>query len=336
MQKMPNHDDNLTRCAILMMSVGEDAAAEVFKYMGASEVQQIGAAMAHLQQVSRSEVDQVLENFREEIEQFTAVTLGSGEYIRSVLIKALGQDRAAAILDDILDSSQASSSGIDALNWLEPANVAELIGNEHPQIIATILVHLERDRAAAVLALLNERVRQDVMMRIATFGGVQPVALQELTSVLNQVLAGQGAKRARMGGVRTAAEILNFMNSTEEESLVAALREADSDLTQRIIDEMFTFENLVDVEDTSIRRILEDTDSQLLATALKNATPELRQKFFRNMSSRAAEMLEEEIESMGPVRVSQVESEQKAILLAARKLADAGQISLSTREDDYV
>jgi len=333
---MPNHDDNLTRCAILMMSVGEDAAAEVFKYMGASEVQQIGAAMAHLQQVSRSEVDQVLENFREEIEQFTAVTLGSGEYIRSVLIKALGQDRAAAILDDILDSSQASSSGIDALNWLEPANVAELIGNEHPQIIATILVHLERDRAAAVLALLNERVRQDVMMRIATFGGVQPVALQELTSVLNQVLAGQGAKRARMGGVRTAAEILNFMNSTEEESLVAALREADSDLTQRIIDEMFTFENLVDVEDTSIRRILEDTDSQLLATALKNATPELRQKFFRNMSSRAAEMLEEEIESMGPVRVSQVESEQKAILLAARKLADAGQISLSTREDDYV
>ncbi|MFA5664736.1 MAG: flagellar motor switch protein FliG [Burkholderiaceae bacterium] len=336
MPKPTDNEDSLARCAILMMSVGEDAAAEVFKYMGAAEVQQISAAMARLQQVSRAEVDHVLERFREEVEQLTAVTLGSGDYIRSVLVKALGQDRAAAILDDILDNAQGSSSGIDALNWLEPSNVAELIGNEHPQIIATILVHLERDRAAAVLTLLNARIRQDVMLRIATFGGVQPVALQELTAVLNGVLAGQGAKRARMGGVRTAAEILNFLNSSEEESLVTALREADGDLTQRIIDEMFTFENLIDVEDASVRRILEETDSQLLAVSLKNASPELRQKFFRNMSSRAAEMLEDEIETMGPVRVSQVETEQKAILLAARKLADAGQISLSTREDDYV
>lgn len=333
---MPNPEPDLNRCAILMMSLGEDAAAEVFKYLSSREVQQIGSAMANLKQVTRADVDEVLEDFRREADQFMAVTLGSDDYIRSVLTKALGTDRAASLIEDILEAGEGTGSGIDALNWLEPANVAELIADEHPQIIATILVHLERDRASAVLALLNERSRNDVMMRIATFGGVQPAALHELTDVLNEVLSGQGAKRSKMGGVRTAAEILNFMNTTEEEAVVSSLREIDADLAQRIVDEMFVFDNLADVEDAAIQLILKEIDTASLTIALKGASEELCAKFFKNMSNRAAEILRDDLEAQGPVRMSRVETEQKAILMVARKLADAGQINLSMGNDQYV
>ncbi|MGB3836047.1 flagellar motor switch protein FliG [Castellaniella sp.] len=333
---MPNPDADLDRCAILMMSLGEDAAAEVFKYLSSREVQQVGSAMANLKQVTRADVDNVLEDFRREADQFMAVTLGSDDYIRSVLTKALGTDRAAGLIEDILEAGEGTGSGIDALNWLEPANVAELIADEHPQIIATILVHLERDRSSAILALLNERLRNDVMMRIATFGGVQPAALHELTEVLNQVLSGQGAKRSKMGGVRTAAEILNFMNTTEEEAVVSSLREVDADLAQRIVDEMFVFDNLADVEDAAIQLILKEIDTASLTIALKGAGEELSAKFFKNMSNRAAEILRDDLEAQGPVRMSRVEAEQKAILMVARKLADAGQINLSMGNDQYV
>ena len=334
---MPNPEANLSRCAILMMSLGEDEAAEVFRHLTSREVQQIGLAMANLRQVSRADVDKVLEDFRREADQFMAVTLGSDDYIRSVLTKALGTDRAASIIEDILEAgSDANASGIDALNWLEPANVAELIGDEHPQIIATILVHLERDRASAVLALLNERIRNDVMMRIATFGGVQPAALHELTDVLNEVLSGQSTKRSKMGGVRAAAEILNFMNTAEEEAVVNSLRELDADLAQRIVDEMFVFDNLLDVEDAAIQLILKEIDTASLTIALKGASEELCAKFFKNMSNRAAEILRDDLDAQGPVRMSRVETEQKSILLVARKLADAGQINLSMGSDEYV
>lgn len=333
---MVRPDLDLTRCAILMMSIGEDAAAEVFKFLSAREVQQIGAAMANLKQITRADVDTVLEEFRNEADQFLAVTLGSDDYIRAVLTKALGTDRAAGLIEDILEAGEGSGSGIDALNWLDPTNVAELIADEHPQIIATILVHLERDRASAVLALLNERLRNDVMMRIATFGGVQPSALHELTDVLNDVLSGQGAKRSKMGGIRTAAEILNFMNSSEEEAVVHSLREVDADLAQRIVDEMFVFDNLADVENTAIQLILKEIDTASLTIALKGATDELRDKFFKNMSNRAAEILRDDLDAQGPVRMSRVEQEQKAILQIARKLAESGEIALTMGNDEYV
>lgn len=329
-------ETDLDRCAILVMSLGEDAAAEVFKYLSAREVQLIGGAMANLKQITRGDVDKVLEDFRQEADQFLAVTLGSDEYIRSVLTKALGTDRAAGLIEDILEAGDGGN-GIDALNWLDPNSVAELICDEHPQIIATILVHLERDRASAVLALLNERLRNDVMLRIATFGGVQPAALHELTDVLNNMLSGQGAKRSKMGGVRTAAEILNFMSSAEEDAVVASLRELDADLAQRIVDEMFVFDNLADIEDTAIQLILKEIDTTSLTVALKGAPEELREKFFKNMSNRAAEMLRDDLEAQGPVRMSKVEEEQKNILQVARKLAEAGQFSLGgLGKDEYV
>src|SRR5690625_6105518 len=237
-----------------MMALGEDAAAEVFRYVNPREVQALGMAMAQLRQVTRAAMDQILESFRAEADQFMAVTLDSDDFIRSVLNKALGEDRAAGIIEDILDSGDGDSGGIDALNWLDAASVAELISDEHPQIIATILVHLERDRAADILVELPERLRDDVVLRIATFGGVQPNALQELTEVLNKMLSGQGAKRSKMGGPRTAAEILNYMSSVNEEAIVDNLRDMDNDLTERIVEEMFVFENLADIEDTADRK----------------------------------------------------------------------------------
>jgi len=325
--------DGMTRGAILMMSLGEDAAAEVFKYLSAREVQQFGAAMANLKQATREDVGSVLEEFRQESEQFVAVTLGSDDYIRGVLTKALGSDRAAGLIEDILEAGD-SGSGIDALNWLDPHTVAELIGDEHPQIIATILVHLERDRSAGVLALLNERLRNDVMLRIATFGGVQPSALSELTDVLNKVLEGQGAKRSKMGGVRTAAEILNMMNAQQEEAVVASLKDRDADLAQKILDEMFVFANLNDVEDRHIQVLLKEIDNDSLMIALKGANEALRDKFLRNMSSRAADMMREDLQSQGPIRLSKVEGEQKKILQIARRLSESGQIELGASGDD--
>lgn len=328
-------DKSLERCAILMLSLGEDAAAEVFKYLSAREVQRIGTAMANLGKITRSDVDEVLESFRDEADQFMAVSLGSDDYIRSVLTKALGTDRAAGLIEDILDASDGSG-GIDALNWLEPASVAELIQDEHPQIIATILVHLERDRASDVIELLNERIRTDVLLRIATFGGVQPTALQELTEVLNEVLSGQSIKRSKMGGVRTAAEIINNMSSSQEEAVVSALRDIDADLADDIVEEMFVFDNLVDIEDSAIQLILREIDINALTIALKGVPEELTEKFMKNMSNRAAEMLRDDLEAQGPVRISKVEAEQKAILQVARNLAESGAFTLTGGTDDYV
>ncbi|HUH88908.1 MAG TPA: flagellar motor switch protein FliG [Pusillimonas sp.] len=334
---MPSHsnnsEQNLERCAILMMSLGEDAAAEVFKFLSAREVQLVGTAMASLTQVTRNDVDKVLEEFRQEADQFMAVTVGSDEYIRSVLNKALGNDRAAGLIEDILEASDGSN-GIDALNWIDANSVAELISDEHPQIIATILVHLERDRASAVLALLNERLRNDVVLRIATFGGVQPSALHELTDVLNDMLSGQGAKRSKMGGVRTAAELINYLSSSDEDAVVSNLRELDPDLAQRIVDEMFVFENLIEIEPAAIQLILKEIDTATLTIALKGSPEEVRETFMKNMSNRAAEMLRDDLEAQGPIRMSRVEEAQKEILQVARRLAEAGQFTLNRRGDD--
>jgi len=325
---------NLKQCAILLLSLGEDLAAEVFKHLSTREVQQLGKAMSNLKHVTRSDVETVLEAFHQDVEQFAAVTLGSDAYVRSVLTKALGTARASDVLDDILEANQ--EEGLQALNWLDAANVAELIGNEHPQIIATVLVHLERGHAGEVIALLPERLRNDVMMRIATFGGVQPTALGELTQVLNNALSGQSVKRSNMGGVRTAAEILNLMSHAEEENIITNLRAVDADLAQRIVDEMFVFEHLVDLEDRAIQLILKEVETSSLSIALKSAPDDLREKIFKNMSNRAAQMLRDEIEVQGPVRMSKVEQEQKAILEIARRLAEEGQFSLGGGNDAYV
>lgn len=323
------------RGAILLLSLDEDSAAEVFKYLSSREVQDISQEMAKLGQVSHEEMALVLREFHDETEQFTAINLHSNDHIRAVLTKALGSERASSLIEDILETSN-TASGIDSLNLMEASMVAEMIRDEHPQIIATILVHLERGQAADILELFDEKQRDDVMLRIATFSGVQPAALQELTEVLSSMLDGTNLKRSKMGGVRTAAEILNLMNSAQEEQVINVVRAHSEDLAQRIIDEMFLFENLLDIDDRGIQLVLREIETNSLVIALRGAEDALIDKFTRNMSQRAAQLMREDMENRGPVRLSQVENEQKAILGVVRRLADSGEIALSGGDDGYV
>ncbi|EHH7721061.1 flagellar motor switch protein FliG [Escherichia coli] len=328
---------NLTgtdKSVILLMTIGEDRAAEVFKHLSQREVQTLSAAMANVTQISNKQLTDVLAEFEQEAEQFAALNINANDYLRSVLVKALGEERAASLLEDILETRD-TASGIETLNFMEPQSAADLIRDEHPQIIATILVHLKRAQAADILALFDERLRHDVMLRIATFGGVQP-KVAELTEVLNGLLDGQNLKRSKMGGVRTAAEIINLMKTQQEEAVITAVREFDGELAQKIIDEMFLFENLVDVDDRSIQRLLQEVDSESLLIALKGAEQPLREKFLRNMSQRAADILRDDLANRGPVRLSQVENEQKAILLIVRRLAETGEMVIGSGEDTYV
>ena len=326
-------DEGTRKSAILLMSLGEEGAGSVLKLLPQDAIQALGAAMATLAQIKRAEVSEVLEEFRLETEQYSALHLDSGSYLRAVLSKALGSDRAADMLDTIFKPHE-SANGIERLNLLEANEVVELIRDEHPQIIATLLVHMDRNKAADVLEKLPERVRHDAILRVATFGGVQPAALKELTDVLTDMLSGEGVKRSRLGGVRAAAEIVNMMSSTQEESVIKHVREHDEALAQKMIDEMFLFENLLELEDRSVQLLLKEIESETLIIALKGAPQELRDKFLKNMSQRAAESLREDIEVRGPVRVSQVETEQKNILLIVRRLADAGEIVIGGQGND--
>lgn len=330
-----NAISGVRRSAILLLALDEDSAAEVFKFLSAKDIQQISMEMSRLDQVSHDEMKQVLDAFHRETEEFIALDLNSSEHIRSVLTKALGSDRASGLIEDILESS-GTNSGIDALNLMEAPMVAELIRDEHPQIIATVLIHLERHQAAAVLETFDEKLRNDVVLRVATFSGVQPAALQELTEVLTSMLDGQNLKRSKMGGVRTAAEILNLMNTSLEEAAIETVRAHSEDLAQKIIDEMFLFENLVDLDDRSIQMLLKEIDTNVLVVALKGAPDTLLDKFLRNMSQRAADLIREDMEARGPIRLSQVEAEQKTILQIVRRLAETGEIVLGGGDDTYV
>ncbi|WP_028227624.1 flagellar motor switch protein FliG [Paraburkholderia ferrariae] len=328
--------EGAVKSALLLMSIGEEEAAEVFKFLGPREVQKIGTAMATLKNVKREEIEVILQEFVKEAEQHTAFSLDSNDYIRNVLNKALGEDKAGAIIDRILQGGD--TSGIEGLKWMDSGSVAELIKNEHPQIIATILVHLDRDQASEIASCFSERLRNDVLLRIATLDGIQPQALRELDDVLTGLLSGSdNLKRSPMGGIRTAAEILNFMTSQHEEGVLENVRQYDAELAQKIIDQMFVFENLLDLEDRAIQLLLKEVESESLIISLKGAPPALRQKFLANMSQRAAELLAEDLDARGPVRVSEVEAQQRRILQIVRNLAESGQIVIGGKaEDAYV
>ncbi|MCK6405498.1 MAG: flagellar motor switch protein FliG [Rhodocyclaceae bacterium] len=320
-------EDGIEKAAILLVSLGEEQAAEVLKHLGPREVQKIGHAMAALKSVPRTRVETVLDDFNKTAQESAAMHVDSDAYVRSVLTKALGDDKASNLISRILQGGD--TAGIEGLKWMDAPTVADLIKNEHPQIIATILVHLDHDQASDILNQFTERLRNDVVLRIATLEGIQPAALKELNDVMMRILSGSSnIKKAAMGGVRPVAEILNFMGSANETAVVDAIREYDPDLAQKILDEMFVFENLMDLDDRSVQLLLREIQSDSLILALKGASPELREKIFKNMSQRAAEMLREDLEARGPVRLSEVESEQKEILKIVRRLADEGQIVL--------
>ena len=320
-------EDGIEKAAILLLSLGEEQASEVLKHLGPREVQKIGHAMALLKSVPRTRVENVLDDFNKSAGESAAVHVDTDAYIRSVLTKALGDDKASNLISRILQGGD--TAGIEGLKWMDAPTVADLIKNEHPQIIATILVHLDHDQASDILNQFTERLRNDVVLRIATLEGIQPGALKDLNEVMLRILSGSAnIKKADMGGVRSVVEILNLMGTANETSVVDAIREYDPDLAQKILDEMFVFENLNDLDDRSVQLLLREIQSDSLILALKGASPELREKIFKNMSQRASEMLREDLEARGPVRVSEVESEQKEILKIVRRLADEGQIVL--------
>lgn len=326
-------DEGIKKSAILLMTLGEAEAASVIKLLGPKEVQKLGEAMSNLQNITRNEIEETLQQFCSETEGKTTLGQDSSSYIRKVLTTALGDEKAANLIDRILHGGD--TSGIEGLKWMDSPSVVELIKSEHPQIIATILVHLERDQASEILSLFEERLRNDTLLRIATLDSIQPDALRELNDVLTKLLAGSSnIRKIALGGVRTAAEILNFVPTAQEASVIDNIKQYDEELAQKIMDEMFVFDNLIDIDDHGIQLLLREVQSESLIIALKGAQEELRKKIFKNMSQRAAEALREDLESKGPVRVSEVEAEQKEILKVVRQLADDGQIVLGGKGDD--
>lgn len=326
-------DKGVEDAAILLMSLGEEEAAEVFKHLQPKEVQRLGETIARLKVVPREQVEDVLERFDAVAETHSTLVSDTDEYVRSVLRKALGEDKANLLLDRILQGSDVSS--IESLKWMDAVSVAELLRNEHPQIIAAILSHLDYDQTSSVLRAFTERQRNEVLVRIATLDGIQPMALKDLNEVMSQILAGgERMKKSNLGGIKTAAEIINMLGSSIETSVLDYIREADAELAQKIMDNMFTFDDLEKLSDRDIQAVLKEVQTESLLMALKGASSELREKVFRNMSQRAAETLREDLESRGPVRLSEVEGEQKEMLKIVRRLVDEGQIVLVSGGDD--
>ena len=330
---MPMDDQGVEDAAILLMSLGEEEAAEVFKHLSPKEVQKLGETIAKMRSVPRDRVDGVIEKFDSVAQNEHLLVPDTDEYVKSVLRKALGDEKANLLIDRILQGSDVT--GIESLKWMDPGSVAELLRNEHPQIVAAILVHLEFDQAADVLKQFTERQRNEVMVRVATLDGIQPAALKDLNEVMSKVLAGgDRMKKSNLGGVKSAAEILNMLGSSIETSVLDFVREADNDLAQKIMDNMFTFDDVEKIDDKGIQALLKEVQSESLVIALKGATPALRDKVFKNMSSRAAETLKEDLEGRGPVRLSEVEGEQKEMLKIVRRLVDEGQIVLAGGGDE--
>ena len=329
---MTTPEEGLEKAALLLMTLGPAAAAGVLRQLGPREVQKLTMKMASMTPQSRETVEPVLIEVNEHFGKGSMIQ-SDDDQLREMLTKALGDDRANQLLSRMMSGSE--TAGIESLKWMDAATAADLIKGEHPQIIATILVHLEYDQAGEILKHFDDRLRNDVVLRIATLDGVQPTALKELNDALTRMLSGATTvKKAAMGGVRHAAEILNFVGSGAETAVIDNVREYDPELAQKILDEMFVFENLLDIDDRGIQSILREVQSDSLIIALKGAPPELREKIFKNMSSRAAEMLREDLEARGPVRLSEVEAEQKEILKTVRRLAEEGQVMLGGKGGD--
>ena len=315
------------KAAVLWRSIGEVDAAEVLKHMNPKEVQKIGQAMATLTNVNREEVELVISDFSNIVEQETGLGIGSQDYVRKMLVGALGEDRAGSLLDRILSGS--NTNGLEQLKWMDPRGIYEVIRLEHPQIISIVCSFLESDQAAQVLNFFPERDQANVLQRIATLDGIQPAALTELNDILEKQFSGSSASQTTMvGGLKTAADILNFVDGTTEASIMEKIKESEPDLGQNIEDLMFVFDNLIDVDDRGIQTLMREIQTDQLQLALKGADEGLKEKFLNNMSQRAAEMMRDDLEAMGPVRVSDVEAAQKGILSAARSLSDKGEIML--------
>lgn len=318
---------NVQKAAVLLISLGESDAAEVLRYLGQKEVQQIGLSMSNLDNIPQSTVESVMVDFMESISDQTSIGINNDLYIKEMLNQALGNEKAQSLVDRILMTT--NTSGLETLKWMESRQVADIIRYEHPQIQAVVLAYLDPDQAAHILQRFDENVRLEIMMRITSLDQIQPSALQELNDILEAQFTGAGIQAASLGGLKTAANIMNFADSSVEQELMEKIKEVDEALSDKISEMMFVFDNLADVEDRGIQVILREINTEVLIVALKGADTFLQEKVFKNMSKRAAELLRDDLEAKGPVRVSEVEDAQKEILSVARRLADEGEIMLA-------
>lgn len=320
--------ETLDMAAILLMTLGEEAAARILQHLGPKEVQRVGSAMAALENVTNQHVESVMSSMLAEVEGLTGLGVSSDHYIRSTFIRALGEEKAGGVIDRIL--SGGNTTGLDTLKWMDARSVSEVIRFEHPQIQAIVVAYLDADHAAAVLRNLNDsRLQSEILMRVAGLETVQPEALEELNRILERQFSGSSRRQAAtFGGTRIAADIMNNVDKSISEDLMNAISEADEDLASEIQDLMFIFENLQEVDDRGIQALLREISSETLIMALKGTEEAMQEKIFKNMSKRAAELLRDDLEASGPVRVSDVETAQREILTAARKMADAGEIML--------
>ena len=317
----------MEKAAILLLSLSEEDAAQILKHLEPKQVQKVGMAMASIEDLNQAKISAVHRLFIEQIQNFSTIGFQSEEFIRRALTAALGEEKASNLIDQIILGGGAK--GLDSLKWMDSKQVANIIRNEHPQIQTIVLSYLEPEQSAEILSQFPEKVRLDLTMRIANLEEVQPAALQELNEIMEKQFAGQaGAQAAKMGGLKAAADIMNYLDTNVEGQLMDSIREHDEEMAQQIQDLMFVFENLLEVDDRAIQAILREVQQDVLMKALKGADETLREKILKNMSKRAAEMLADDLEAMGPVRVSEVETAQKEILSTARRLADAGEIML--------
>lgn len=323
------------RAAILLLSLNEDDAAGIIRHLEPKQVQRVGSAMAKAKDLSQDKVSAVHRAFLEDIQKYTNIGMGSEDFMRNALIAALGEDKANNLVDQILLGT--GSKGLDSLKWMDPRQVATIIVNEHPQIQTIVLSYLEPDQSAEILAQFSERDRLQLLMRIANLEEVQPSALAELNEIMEKQFAGQaGAQAAKIGGLKAAADIMNYLDNSIESIAMEQMREQDEDLATQIEDLMFVFENLVEVDDQGIQKLLRDIPQDVLLKAIKGADEALREKIFKNMSKRAAELMKDDLEAMAPIKVSDVESAQKEILAIARKMADSGELMLSGGADEFL
>ena len=327
----PSYDvsklEGVEKAAILLLSLSEEDAAQILKHLEPKQVQKLGTEMAKVDDMTQTKITAVHKHFIEEIQNYSTIGFQSQDFVKRALTAALGEDKAANLIDQILMGSGAK--GLDSLKWMDSKQVASIIRNEHPQIQTIVLSYLEPEQSAEILAQFPEKVRLDLLMRIANLEEVQPAALQELNEIMEKQFAGQaGTQAAKMGGLKSAANIMNYLDTAIEGQLMDAIREQDEEMSQQIQDLMFVFDNLVDVDDKGIQAILREVQQDALLKAIKGADEELKEKIMRNMSKRAAEMLNDDLEALGPVRISEVETAQKEILSVARRLSDSGEIML--------
>ena len=323
------------QAAVLLLTIGEQEAAKVLKHLDQREIQRISETMTGLGSISSSQIELVVDEFLKTVSDESGLTMQTNQYLKETLTHALGENKANSVIEKI---SGGSTAALDRLRWMDARTIADFIVNEHPQIQAIVMSFLEPEQAAAVIDYLPEgEMRRDLIMRVANLDSIPPAAIAELAQVLEEQASQTGPARfAQLGGMRTAADILNNMAKGTNEPVMEAIREADEEMGEAINELMFVFDNLLMVDDRGIQTLLKEISTEVLTVALKGADPALQQKVFANMSKRAAELLQDDMEAKGPVRLSDVEAAQKEILVVARRLAEDGEIMLGGGGDEMV